>query len=73
MEIIKQQEFTFEGTGCLIKDVVIMLYVHETYIVELIRKYYGWGGDELKHVYTKELKSREAAEKHYQWIIDGEK
>ena len=73
MEIIKQQEFTFEGNDCLIKDVVVMLYVHGTYIVELIRRYHGWCDNGLDYRYKKECESQEEAEKHYNWIVRGEK
>lgn len=69
MEIVKQQEFTFEGNDCLIKDVAVMIYIHETYIVQLIRRYYGWCDNGLDYRYKKEFNNQTEADAYYNWLL----
>lgn len=72
LEILRQYTDSRLGNDCLIKDTVIQAHVHDTYIVEVIRRYYGWCDNGLDYRSLKEFDNQKAADDYYDWLVEHE-
>lgn len=70
LQIIKQEFRDVEGNDCLIKDCIIILKVHNKYIVEVIRRYIGWCDNGLDYRSRKEFDDVDKANSYFNKIMN---
>ena len=70
VRIIRQVVTGKHGNDCYIKDVVIMFEVHDTYVVEAIRRYSGWCDNGLDFRYRKEFQDAMEANDYFDALLD---
>ena len=69
LQIIKQEFKTTEGNDCLIKDCIVILKIHNIYIVEVIRRYIGWCDHGLDYRSRKEFDDVDKANSYFNKIL----
>lgn len=69
MRIINCVALETEGNDCLIKDEVILIEVHDTFVVQNIRRYHGWCDHGLDYRNRKEFDSYSSAKNYYDSLV----
>ena len=72
LEVLRQYTDSKHGNDCLIEDTVVQMHIHNTYVVEVIRRYYGWCDNGLDFRSEKEFDNQKEADDYYDWLVENE-